>query len=77
MARDAAGETHLKVRVRAAPENGKANAALVEVLADALRVPKSAVRLVRGQTARLKVVNIDGLDAAEAARRCPLLKVEG
>jgi uncharacterized protein YggU (UPF0235/DUF167 family) len=54
------GETHLKARVRAVPEDGKANAALVELLADVLGVNKSAVRIAAGQTARLKTVEVSG-----------------
>jgi uncharacterized protein len=61
---DSAGEPHLKARVRAAPEDGKANAALEAVLAKALGVPKSAVRVERGATARIKSVAVDGVDAA-------------
>jgi uncharacterized protein YggU (UPF0235/DUF167 family) len=55
--------------VAAAPERGKANAALVELLADALRVPQARVSVVGGQTARRKIVEIDGLDLGEIERR--------
>ncbi|KAF0177356.1 MAG: hypothetical protein FD124_430 [Alphaproteobacteria bacterium] len=61
---DSAGEPHIKARVRAAPEDGKANAALEALLAKALGVPKSAVRVERGATARIKSVAVDGVDAA-------------
>ena len=61
---DSAGEPHIKARVRAAPEDGKANAALEAMLAKALGVPKSAVRVERGATARIKSVAVDGVDAA-------------
>ena len=54
------GEPHLKARVRAVPEDGKANAALVELLAETLDVGKSAVRIAAGQTARLKTVEVLG-----------------
>lgn len=57
---DAQGAKLLKARVRAAPENGKANLALVELLADTLGVAKSAVRIVSGATARRKIVEIEG-----------------
>jgi len=40
---DAAGQTFLKVRLRAVPEKGKANAAIEQVIAKALGLPKSAV----------------------------------
>jgi uncharacterized protein (TIGR00251 family) len=50
----------LKVQVTAAPERGKANAAVVDVLAGALGVPRSRVRIVAGETSPLKTVEIDG-----------------
>lgn len=54
------GERHLKARVRAVPEDGKANAALVELLADEMDVGKSSVQIAAGHTARLKMVEISG-----------------
>lgn len=59
----------LKVSVTAVPERGKANEAVVELLAQALALPKSAVRVVRGQTSPQKWVEIDGLDEADVRRR--------
>jgi uncharacterized protein len=58
-----------KVRVAAAPERGRANAALVALLAETLGVPLAAIRVAAGQTHRRKVVEIDGLDEEEAGRR--------
>lgn len=58
-----------KARVAAPPERGRANDALVGLLADALDVPRSSVRVVSGLTAKTKVVEIDGLAAVEAERR--------
>jgi uncharacterized protein len=55
--------------VSAVPERGKANAALVDLLAGALGVPRTRVRVVGGQTARRKIVEIEGVDAAEIERR--------
>ncbi|MCC2108571.1 MAG: DUF167 domain-containing protein [Hyphomicrobiales bacterium] len=54
------GKSVLKARVRAVPEDGKANAALVELLAKALRVPRSAVSVATGQTSRVKTLEISG-----------------
>lgn len=54
----------LKVRVAAAAADGAANAAVLALLAKALHVPKSSLTLVAGQTARLKRVAVEGLDAA-------------
>lgn len=65
---DAAGEAWLKVRVRAAPDKGAANAAVAALLAKALGVPKSAVSVVSGHTARNKTLAVTGNTAAlEAA----------
>jgi uncharacterized protein (TIGR00251 family) len=54
----------LRVRVAAAPADGKANAAVVALLARAARVPKSEVTIVRGASSREKWVRVDALDAA-------------
>ena len=54
------GRTVLRARVRAAPEKGKANAALEALLAKALGVPKSTVSVIAGGTARLKSVRVAG-----------------
>lgn len=65
---DATGMAHLKARVRAVPEDGKANAALVVLLAKTLGVSKSAVRIAAGQSARLKAVDVLGDTAALSER---------
>lgn len=51
----------LWVKVCAAPEGGKANAAVERVLAGALGIARSDVRVIRGQTARSKIVEVDGV----------------
>ena len=48
----------LKIRLAAPPVDGKANAALLEFIADKLGVAKSAVTLKSGQTSRRKVVEV-------------------
>ena len=58
-----------RARVAAPPERGRANEALCELLAEALDVPRRSVRVVVGHTARRKVIEIEGLDAAEIERR--------
>lgn len=58
-----------RARVAAPPERGRANRALVELLAEALDVPRDTVTVVAGKTVRRKVVEVDGLDAAEIDRR--------
>jgi uncharacterized protein YggU (UPF0235/DUF167 family) len=64
---DAEGRPYLKVRVTSAPVEGEANAALIAFIAKQLRVAKSAVRLAAGATARLKRLEIDGVDEADIA----------
>ena len=55
--------TELGVRVTAAPESGRATAAVCKVIAAALGVPKTSVRVVRGDISRHKIVEVDGVDA--------------
>jgi|SRR6185312_9530500 len=64
---DSTGVSHLKVRVRAAPESGKANAALVDLIAKMLNVSRSSIAIVSGEKARLKTVAITGDTSALAA----------
>ena len=54
------GLAHLKARVTAVPEKGKANKALIALLAKAIKVPKSEITVVTGETARQKILRIDG-----------------
>lgn len=62
------GDT-LRVRVQAPPLEGRANAALIDLLARALGVPRSHVWLERGETSREKVLGVEGLDAEEVRAR--------
>jgi uncharacterized protein (TIGR00251 family) len=62
------GKDYLKVRVAAAPEDGKANTALVALMAKTLGVAKSSVSIVSGHTSRLKHIEISG-DAGELRTR--------
>lgn len=64
---DAAGQVFLKVRVRAVPEKGKANAAVEQLLAKALGLPKSAVSVEKGETQRIKTVRISAGASIAAA----------
>lgn len=65
---DADGRAFLKVRVASPPVDGAANAALVAFLAKALKIPRSAVRLASGETARVKRLELDGVDQAALIR---------
>ncbi len=58
----------LRVSVTAPPVDGKANAAVAELLAKALGVAKSRVRVVRGHTSRDKAVAVDGMTEEELLR---------
>jgi uncharacterized protein YggU (UPF0235/DUF167 family) len=57
------------VYLTAQPEGGKANEAVVDLLARALGVAKSNVRIVRGHATRQKSVTVDGVSQAEALSR--------
>ena len=55
----------VKVRIRCAPVDGKANKELVETLADAFDLPKSRVIFKSGETSKTKRILLQGLSAAE------------
>jgi len=61
------GGQALRVAVNAAPEGGKANAAVIKLLAKSWRLPKSAFSIRAGATGRRKTIFIEG-DAIELAR---------
>lgn len=50
----------LKVAVTAAPERGRANAAMIALLAKAWGVPKTSVAVIKGETDRTKVLFVSG-----------------
>lgn len=58
-----------KVRVTAPPERGRANADVVELIADSVGVLRPDVRLVAGASSRDKVVELSGITLEEAERR--------
>ena len=66
--RSADGSTALRVSVRAAPEDGKANAAIARLLAAEWEVPKSRFRLLSGARDRRKVFVLTGEPADLSAR---------
>jgi uncharacterized protein (TIGR00251 family) len=61
------GDT-LKVCVTAAPERGKANEAVVEMLAGILGVARNAIRIVSGAASPRKTVEIDGMGIEDVRR---------
>ncbi len=58
-----------KVRVAAPPEGGRANAAVVRLVAETLSLPRDAVTLVSGHGARDKIIELAGLDQTEIEQR--------
>ena len=66
---DVSPEGEVRVYVTAAPESGKANDAVIALLAKTLGVGKRSITLVKGHTARDKVLHIQGLDTDEAIVR--------
>ena len=58
----------LKIRLAAPPVDGAANEGLIELLADALGIARTAVRIISGATSRGKVVEVDGVDVENVGR---------
>jgi uncharacterized protein len=58
-----------KVRVTAAPEHGRANDAVLRLLADALSLPRESLTLVSGHSGRDKIVELTGLGPGLIERR--------
>ena len=59
----------IKIRLAAAPVDNAANEALIAFVAQTLRIPKRAVRLVSGMNSRCKLLEIEGLAAETIAAR--------
>lgn len=70
IARDAGGSIHLKVTVTAVPEGGKANAALLKLLAKTWKLSKTSLTVASGATSRHKVVHVAG----DPGALCGMLK---
>lgn len=71
---DAQGRRFLRVHVTEAPEKGKANAAVVKLIAKAWRLPKSMIEVVSGESDRNKTVAVRGEPEALMAQLQALLK---
>ena len=67
----------LRVRVTAPPEKGRANAAVIDLLAEFLGLSSSRLRIVRGATSRVKVIEVEGLDQAELEARLKMPRKVG
>lgn len=59
----------IKIKLRASAVEGKANAALIGLLAERLNVPARTIVLLRGHTSRDKLVRVDNLSEEEVRRR--------
>jgi len=57
-----------KVRVAEPPENGRANEAVLRLLAETLDVPRGRLALVSGHASRDKVVSLEGLEPGRVER---------
>lgn len=69
---DGADESgRLRVRVRSAPAAGAANAAVLKVVAAALGIAPSRIRIVAGAGGRQKVIEVEGIVPATIAARWP------
>ncbi|MBX4958877.1 DUF167 domain-containing protein [Rhizobium lentis] len=69
---DGDGEALLRARVTSVPEKGKANKALILLIAQSLRIPKSSVSLASGETARKKILRIEG-DPEDLVKKLEML----
>jgi len=55
----------LKVRINAQPEKGKANDELIAFLSKTLKIPKSSISILKGESGRLKTLIISGISPNE------------
>jgi uncharacterized protein (TIGR00251 family) len=62
------GTAEIRISVTAVPENGKANKALIKLLAKLWKLPKTGIRIISGETDRHKILELDG-DAGELHSR--------
>ncbi|HRY13362.1 MAG TPA: DUF167 domain-containing protein [Syntrophomonadaceae bacterium] len=59
----------LKIKLTAPPVEGEANAALIDFLASCLKIPRKDITLIKGDTSRLKLVEIAGIDPDQLLTR--------
>ena len=62
-------EGTIRIRVTAAPEGGRANRAVLDLLRARLGAPRAALRIAGGETSRKKWIEIDGMEEDELWRR--------
>lgn len=63
---DEKNQEYLKINLAAVPEDGKANEELVKFLSKLLKIPKSQIAVIRGETSRMKVIKFEEAISAEA-----------
>ncbi|MBN9091272.1 MAG: DUF167 domain-containing protein [Reyranella sp.] len=73
----AAADGALRAQVIAPPEDGKANQAVIALLAEAWRLPKSSFDVIKGQTARAKTIRVAGAPEAIVERVTHWMQVHG
>jgi hypothetical protein len=66
-------ENLLKVRLHAPPVDGKANTALIALLAETLKIPKGNIEIIGGETSRQKVICVKGLSTQDIQHRLELV----
>jgi hypothetical protein len=55
---DEEGEQTIKIRIKAAPEKGKANAELIKFLSKELKIPRANISIISGKTDQLKLIKV-------------------
>ncbi len=66
---DMQSDGRIRIRLKAVPEGGKANHALIEFLAAVVQVPPSSIHIITGTSSQNKLVLFDGLDSREVISR--------
>ncbi len=61
-----AHDKEIKVKITAPPLDGRANEGLIEFMSDLFKLPKKNIQLVRGESSRHKVIEIQGITPEKA-----------
>ncbi len=72
---DEKNQEYLKIKVAEVPEDGKANEELIKFLSKLLKIPKSKIEMIRGETSRIKVVRIGGVVSEASFNPDPSLEL--
>jgi uncharacterized protein len=71
--KDSGRNGRLEVKVAAPPDKGRANKAVIEVLAELFGIPRSRISIIRGASSRDKVLLLEGMEMQEAIQACSRL----